>query len=314
MAINITSNYSGEVLEELLTKVTTGNEAVQSGLFYIKDGIKGKYNIPKLKGENFVTDYVVTPTGSTGNFTVTEKVLEPQKYMVYTTFKPEDFEDYWKDHQPTGPLVFQELPADVQSAFLTEIIEDADSYMGSAVWNGDMESTDLTRHFDGIIKRALEDADVIDIDSPVALTASNIEAELNRVYKATPQAVRQHPDFKFIVSVNTYDLYEEAQYAKTNKGKDVTDEGLKRFRGKTIVPLVAFPDDCILATKASATKKSNLWMGVSSLADGVTINVDRVANNSEEYFFKMILKVDTQLVWGDETVLYRASEEENGDG
>lgn len=306
MAINVASNYSGEVLEELLTKVTAGNEAVQSGLFYIKENIKGKYNIPKLKSDSFITDYQVTPTASTGNFSITEKVLEPMKYMAYTTFKPEDHEDFWKSFQPTGPLVFQELPSDIQAAFLSELVQDADSYMGDAVWNGDLNSSGTTRHFDGIIKRALNDGEVIDIANPVTLTAENIEAEMNRVYKATPKIVRQHPDFKFVMSVESYDLYEEAQYAKPSKGKDVTDEGVKRFRGKTIVALGQFPDNTILATKASATKKSNLWMGVASLADGITINVDRVANNSEEYFMKMILKVDTQLVWGDETVLYKA--------
>ena len=50
MAINIkNTNYSGEVLERLLTVAATGNELVEKGLIHVEPGVSDKFSIPRLK-------------------------------------------------------------------------------------------------------------------------------------------------------------------------------------------------------------------------------------------------------------------------
>jgi hypothetical protein len=49
MAINISSIYAGEVLDELLVRATTGNELVAGGHIHIQPNVQKKFVIPRMK-------------------------------------------------------------------------------------------------------------------------------------------------------------------------------------------------------------------------------------------------------------------------
>ena len=87
LTINDTT-YSGEVASSFIVKATIGNEIVQGGHVYVKDGIKKKYTIPRMNvGDDFIQDRVDTPvsggsgTGK-GTITVDARVLDPADYMI----------------------------------------------------------------------------------------------------------------------------------------------------------------------------------------------------------------------------------------
>lgn len=44
-----TTNYSGEVLENVLTLATTGNELVSKGLIMVIPGVNSSISIPRVK-------------------------------------------------------------------------------------------------------------------------------------------------------------------------------------------------------------------------------------------------------------------------
>ena len=51
MAIVISNtNYTGEVLESLLTLAATGNRLVDRGLIRMEPGVSKKFFIPRIKG------------------------------------------------------------------------------------------------------------------------------------------------------------------------------------------------------------------------------------------------------------------------
>ena len=52
-----------------------------------------------------------------------------------------------------------------------------------------------------------------------------------------------------------------------------------------------------------ATPESNFWVGINS-AEDVTFEMNKVSNPSELWYFKLNMKVDTQVAWCGETVYY----------
>ena len=250
-----------------------------------------------------------TPTTG-GQITHTERALIPDPFDAYVRFNPESYKSLWRPFQPTGPLVFQELPAEVQMELTNELYRKVAEYMGEAILTGDKAAgTFPYDRFNGLVYRLDNDADVSDVASPLTLTSSNIVGELTRGYKQVPSVVRKNPNFKIFMSDTTLHHYFEAITDLTaNKGVDPTSTPESTFWRKPIIPLVGFPDNAFLMTYSSFDETSNLWLGVDWQYEDFTqnIRVDRVQLNSEEYFMKMKMKADTQIVWGEHCVWYKA--------
>lgn len=312
MAVNITTAYSGEVLNNILARMIVGNELVDGGHVKVQNGIRKAFSIPRIGlSAPVIQPRVATPVSSTsqGDYDLDEVKLEPNDMMAYVEFNPRSFEDFWRPWQPSGELVFRELPAEVQTKMLQELARRSQNEIALKIVSGDkaLLTSNPLHYFDGFLTRAAGSGDTIVIPTPVALTAANVESKLDAVYKALPIAVRRDPLTKMMISVTTMDLYEEAQYAKANKGPNVTDNLQYRYRGKQLVPVAEFPDDTIYAAKATNNENSNLWIGVDHEGDETEVKVERLQANSELFFFKMNMKMDTQVVFHEETVLYKAT-------
>lgn len=145
MAVNFQGKgYSGEVLEDLLTYASQGNDTFENGLIHIKSGIQYKYSLPLVKVGNIIQDNVATPTSTNGQantgtgfnqITTVERTLEPSDFMVYLEFNPRDFEKYWRPFQPDGNLVFRELDPKVQATLLRLLMDKKNEYLGNAIWS-----------------------------------------------------------------------------------------------------------------------------------------------------------------------------------
>jgi hypothetical protein len=123
-------------------------------------------------------------------------------------------------------------------------------------------------------------------------------------YKAIPPELRYNPSMKFFVSYATYDLYADSQIAQQFKGIDITQDGLRKFKGRTVVPIADFPDNTYVIAKGLATPESNLWVGMNS-TDDAKLELRQLQANSELWFIKMLMKVDVQYGWFEEAVLYQ---------
>lgn len=310
MGVTFTDNGAvGEVLDNFLMQLTTGFETVEGGHVHVKSGIMKDMTLPRIKATDMFQDRAATPV-SKGTMTHTERKLTPSDWMLYFEFNPRDYEAYWKPFQPSKtPLVFRSLAPEVQSAFLEEILKYTKNWMEIATWQGDKSTapTGDYRYFDGLITKAVADSDVIDIASPVTLTSANIQSKVAAVYNATPVAVRRSPNYKIFMSDASAELYTDAVHAQANKGNDFTQSAPMLYKGKRIVSLTGLPDNTIFATHSTAGRDSNLFFGVDwDISDMENaLLVDKVANNSEMYFVKGNLKADTQIGWGQESVLYK---------
>jgi hypothetical protein len=103
---------------------------------------------------------------------------------------------------------------------------------------------------------------------------------------------------------NSWDLYDQYLTDKTVKYTDNTELNQYRFKGKRIIPLNAIPKDTIVGGVFTNGMDSNLWMAVDYASDENVLQIDKLQNNSELYFFKMLLKVDVNIVRPGEIVIW----------
>ena len=92
------TNYSGEVLEQLLTLAATSNEIVEKGLIMVIPGVEKKISLPRLKTGKMLQKRKENPgvEDSKGNFNYDEKSLDPVDFMAFTVFNPRTFENIWR--------------------------------------------------------------------------------------------------------------------------------------------------------------------------------------------------------------------------
>jgi len=329
MAISQSSSYSGEVLEAFITKAVTGNDTVDKGSIKIKSGIQYKYTLPVIQVGNIIQPRVATPVSSVGDFVITERQLTPTDFMVYSEFNPRDLESFWKFAQPEGNLVFRTLDPQTQVALVGELMRELNRYLGQAIWHGvkDITGTFTTvtpaggvalgdsalalDEFNGLLPRILEDARDGAVGSQPILagnteitTTTEILAALNAVFNAIPKALRGKADLKIIMDIALFDLYDQALIEANFKHADYTNTNVQRFRGIEIVPTNGFPTSTIVAAVANTGQDSNLWMGVDYVNDSEVLQVAKVQENSELYFFKMLMKADTVVAKPSELVYY----------
>ncbi len=305
MAIIVSSAYAGEVLEALLVKAATGNELVAGGHIRLEPNIQKEFFIPRLKAGTMLRKRVEQPedADSQGDFTYDEKSLIPQEFMAFTTFNPRSFEQIWRPYQPKGPLVFSTLPPEAQNKLLAEMAKVVDFELGDHFVNG-VFGAGANQLFDGILTKIVADADVLAVALPVAITVDNVIDKLKACRALVPKAVRKQPNIKIFMSVEDADLYDDALTAQPSKGKDYTEKNPERYKGIQIVALASWPKDVIVIANASPSMDTNFWGAVSFSEDENIIQIDKLTNAGEKYFFKMLMKADTNTAFGEEVVLY----------
>lgn len=295
------SNYSGEVLEQLLTVAATGNEIVSKGLISVIPGINKAVSIPRVKTSKMLRKREKNPvvTDSKGNFDYSEKKLEPHDLMAFTVFDPSAFESIWRPFQPKGQMVFRELPANVQNTLLEALSKQVTFELGDLYVNGKYGDGE-GELMNGILTQALKDNDIIKVES----AESTMLGKLKAVRKAIPTAMRGNPALRIIMSVNDFDKYDDELTERESKNASETDVNAARYKGIPIETIASWPDDVIVVTLCSPNpSSSNLFAAVNLSEDEDVIQIDKVGPASELYFFKMLMKADTNIAFGEEFVI-----------
>ena len=296
-----TTNYTSELLEHILTLSTTKNELVEKGLIMVIPGIHKAVSIPRIKSGKMLQKRKEDPqkTDSKGDFTYSEKKLEPHDMMAFTIFNPRSFEYIWRPYQPKGDLVFSELPANIQSVLLGELLKQTEKELGDLYINGVYEEgTNDKLLMNGILTQAAKDEDVVRVET----SATTMIDRLKELRKAIPTTLRSDPALRILMSVDDFDTYDDELTARDSKNADETEVNKRRYKGITIVPLVDWPQGLIVATPCSMGADGNLYAAVNLQDDENVVQVDKWANASELYFFKMLMKADTNIGFGEEFI------------
>ncbi len=327
MALNLEEqSYAGDVLKQFISLATTSFDTLEKGCINVMAGIKKKGFIPTVSVKNFIQARKATPTHG-GSATTSARVLEPKDFMGYLEFNPRDFETTWLAAQMNPKLLDAELPKTADSAITQEVIKLNKSYLDVAIWqsvydeaavataatNGLGDNDNNLIFFDGLLKKMTDDADVIKIDTPEVITVGNIFAKFKLVKNARPKAIKNNPKGAYLVSCTTAEIFEDAQQAQNYKGANVTEAGKMTYGGRPVIALAGIPDDTIVYCLCSADLESNLWLGVNEIEEEEYLKLMPLQNNSENWFLKMLYKIDVNFAHAKQTVLYTlwgAEEEE----
>lgn len=300
------TNYNGEVLEQILTLAATGNEIVEKGLIMVIPGVEKKISLPRMKSGKMLQKRKENPLleDSKGNFNYDEKSLDPKDFMAFTVFNPRAFEQVWRKWQPKGNLVFAELPPEGQNALLSELIKQVKFELGEHYVNGEYGSDD-DHLMNGILTQMAKDTEVIIVSGKPSTMLDKLKA----VRKAIPKAIRNNPNLRIIMSIDDFDKYDDELTEREAKNASETDVNSKRYKGITIETLAAWPDDLIVATLCSMGPDGNFFAAVNLQDDEDVIQIDKISNASELYFFKLLMKADTNIAFGEETVVLDTRED-----
>ena len=332
------TNYTGEVLEELLTLTAQKTDTFAKGLIHVEPQIQKQLTLPSIKLGKIIQDRKPTPDSSVGEYSFAERYLAPKDFMIYLEFNPREFERYYKAFQPVDNLVFRKLDPYIQAKMISLLVEGKEAYIDQAIWcsatatqkakiaNSDgIEGTSIIgaeneygqmKYWDGAIARMLMNAnaeeDSEDKKSGDIMLAGNgsfangeaVETELYNMYHKLPPKIRAISGLKILMDYNTWDMYDQYLTAKEHKYVDNTQINARTFKGKQIIPMVAFPDNTIIIGKFSRGRDSNLWMSVDMADDINVIQCDKLQNNSELYFFKALMKIDVNIVKPSEIIAH----------
>lgn len=294
------TNYNGEVLEKLLVLATTGNDLVEKGLIMVIPGVEKKISLPRIKTGKMLQKRKENPElkDSKGNFNYSEKSLDPEDFMAFTVFNPRAFEHIWRKWQPKGNLVFAELPPEAQNALLDELAKSVKFELGWHYINGEYGDDD-DHLFNGILTQAAKDTDLIVVNSGSTYMVDKLKA----VRSAIPKALRENPNLRILMSIDDFDKYDDELTEREYKNSSETDINKKRYKGITIETLNSWPDGLIVATLCSMGTDGNLFAAVNLQDDEDVIQIDKWTASSELYFFKLLMKADTNIAFGEEFVV-----------
>jgi len=311
------TTYAGEVLEGFLSLVATTFQTLEKGCINVLPGIKKKTTIPTIKIDSFIQASSEKPTHG-GTVNVGSRVLEPKDFMGYLEFDPRIFEQHWLAAQMNPNLLDAELPQTAESAIIQEVFKYNKNWMDKAVWQSQYDAAAITTaltnglaagdnsfiFFNGLLPKMVADANVQKVANPVALTSGNIFEKLEAVKAICPEAVYEDERVTYMVSYKTAQIYADAQKAQTQKGVDKTSAGVMQFDGKRVVSLQGMPNDTIVLCKGSRDLMTNLWLGVNAVDEDEYLKLMPLQNNSSLWFLKMLMKVDVNYSFSEETALY----------
>lgn len=320
------TTYAGEAASYMITRAVVDADTVKKGCIYVEDGIKKKKTIPRIEVSDFFQKRAATPT-SKGTVDVTGKVLEPLDLMLYYEFDPRDYEQHWFAVEMNPKLLDAELPPTAENFMMMQTMKRTNEFFENATWRSriayDPSGTDLDPttvgaaagdavyyYFDGLIEKALADNTTIQVSAPVALTggaAGNIITEFQRAYLLVPPALLYKygaGGLKFFVSYPDQQKYENTMQLQTTfKNQDTTQSGINRYNGYDVVPLAGLPENTFFVGIGKPDIDSNLWIGINSTEDA-QLQLQRLQANSELFFVKGLFKMDTQIGFNDQLVMY----------
>jgi hypothetical protein len=309
MAMTQTNNYSGDVANFIYKVFYETQNAVAQGVAQLRTDIRYKEFLPLLNVSEFPAGaYEKTPTGETNTTVYSERFVEPAANMVYETFSPKDWQKMWDKWSAIGSLTELRL----NPPFLAEVVakvKDANIRQNDFLfWQGSAaHANPKLQSVEGIVTRALVDANVTDVVTQGLITEANVFSVIKSTYKTAPVWVRQHPNFVMCMNADDFDTLQDKNIDVKSGTVGILDENIKRmYKNSKILAFEGIPAGHIVATIASNGEDSNL---VSSyyfnLEDEITdIIVDKVAANSKEHFMRYDYMLDANYKDPSVLILY----------
>lgn len=317
--------YAGEAASFFLLRPVVEMDTYEKGCIAIQDGIKKQHTLDRMEVSNFIQDAAATPT-SQGSIVVDYKQLIPQRFDLYMEFNPHDFEVSFFAPELQKLLLDRALPPTASNFLLLQLMRRVNQYYEYGIWqmatkynpNGAAVATpaNLTTqtknnnfyYFDGLIEKALADANTIQVANAVALTFANIRAQFEAAIESVPLAYLGKygaGGLKILVSYVDWLKYNRALREDAFKNQDTTGESQDKWNGYEVVRLAGIPENCFFMCVANPNpQSSNAFVGLNEFTDKDNLKMAPILNFSDLWAVRAEQKVDVNWGWNDQLVMY----------
>lgn len=318
LSLGSLSAYTKQLVKPLLTSAVIGAKTqeliMQNGI--VLTGVKSSASIPLMD-----TDAVFATQScsfdASGTTSITQRSVTVGKIKIEEKICPNDLEAYFTQEALRAGSTYEDFGnADFQKAFLDKKNARIAAQLETAIWQGDTGSgTANLNKFDGLSK-------LIDAGSPVdanvsgytgvsgsaiaTITASNVVAATEGIYKAIPVAVLSKGDVKIFVGDDWYRLLILAYRALNLFSYNPQDSNAKSFiLPGTNVEVVAV-NGLNSTGDAYAISLSNMVMAVD--LDGEENNYKMWwSEDNNDVRFRVAFKVGVNVAFTNECVKFKSS-------
>lgn len=230
--------------------------------FKLIPNVKSKIKLGQLNIGNILQDADCS-FSSTGEGVLDQKAFEVCPVKINLEYCQRTFEvDYLSQLLRPGSNNDEIMPASVESFLLDQVALKVSADTEQLVWKGDTATASYPLSIcDGLEKQLLADAAVIDVAAGT-LSASNIIAELGKVYDKIPQAIINEDDLRIFLSPAALRFYRQALAAASNEAYYMQAYSELHFLN---VKLAEAPG--ISTNKMVAARKSNLLLLTDLMSD-----------------------------------------------
>ena len=298
------SSYAGEfagkyIAASLLTAKTLDDAAIT-----ILPNIKYKAAMKVGAFSNLVRSADCDFDSTTSGLTLTEKVLTPTELQVNLQICKKELHSDWEAAQ-MGFSAYSELPPLFSDFVIARVAAEVANATETSIWSGLAGEG----NFNGFVKLATDDSDVVDVTAGT-VTAANVITELGKIVDAIPSGVYGADDLIIYVSQNIYRAYIRAlggfgsaglgAAGYDNKG---TNQSLNNlfFDGVKVYPSSGFGDN-----QAIAARSSNLFFGPGLLNDRNEVKVIDMSDIDGSQNVRVVMRYTAgcQIGVGADVVLY----------
>lgn len=201
-------------------------------------------------------------------------------------------------------------PQNLEGALMFHLQNALSNDIERIIWGG--SGNTVAGIHDGILDKALADANTIKVQNPVTIDATNVLSEIQRVYDAIPDAVLNDGEFdpekaavKIFVGLNIMRYLKQAlSTTPTNYQVTLpsfTVEGGKVFYMGIEICVVGLPANTMVAAS-----KDNLYFATDLLSDTQEIRAQMGNDLYDEakWYCKGAYRADAGYIFGDEIVIY----------
>jgi len=313
------STYTKQLVKPLLTSAVldaTTQQLIMDGGTVIP-GVKGSIALPIMDTDAaFQTD--ACGWTASGTTTFSQRTLVPGKVKVEEAICPKNLEQYYTAEALRQGSTYSDFGNDqFQAAYLAKKNARIAAQLETALWQGDITgSTANLTQFDGIqkilrIAGTSVNANVSGFTgvsgSPITtVTASNVVASTEGIFKAIPVEVLKKGDVKIFVGTDWYRLLILAYRALNLFAYNPQDSAAKSFiLPGTDVEIVAV-NGLNTTGDAYAISLSNLYLGVDLEAEEQNYTMFYNLNDNEVRF-RAAWKIGIQVGFPSETVSFVAA-------
>jgi hypothetical protein len=297
MATTVTVNkeFNGALAGEIFVQAFKKSDTISKGCITVLPNVIGTGYLPKISYSQALAEYSCgfTPAGSV---TYTDKSVATKKYEIKDELCKNDFAATFQAQAAGLFAANSEIPATIQDAILLAMVNNAGALIDTEIWQG----AGTTGHFNGLIAQFGADGTVIGLTG-AAITSSNVQAELAKVYTAIPEEIVNETDLVMAVAPGVARAYKQSQIGNYMVGSPVGDKVLD-YLGVRMESIAGLPSNVVVAYRV---KNVAFLTGLEADLNEVRVIDLDAADGSGLLRTKMVFNAGVGYSFGSE-IVYRS--------